>query len=161
MPLCKRSTYGTGFRYLADPVCIAALGIYALARIVLRPLDLETAWMHNYLNDLLCLPLFLPMILRLQTLLHLRSHHRAPRWWEIVQHWLIFSIVFEVILPRYPQMYRTTADPLDSVAYLAGGTLAALFWWRLPQRLARVITTWLADAPQPAPLTMTPDESSS
>jgi hypothetical protein len=35
---------------------------------------------------------------------------------------------FEVILPRFPQYFRTTADPLDVLAYLAGGTLAWIWW---------------------------------
>jgi hypothetical protein len=94
---------------------------------------------HGYLNDLLCLPLFLPLILFVQKLLRLRRHDDPPRLWETVQHAIIFSVIFEVILPRYPQYFRTTADPLDALAYLVGGLVAWLIWRR--SLVARLIAT--------------------
>ncbi|HEV8379101.1 MAG TPA: hypothetical protein VGP99_09640 [Tepidisphaeraceae bacterium] len=38
-----------------------------------------------------------------------------------MQHWAIFSVVFEDILPRLLQYFKSVADPLDVVAYLVGG----------------------------------------
>jgi hypothetical protein len=76
----------------------------------------------------MCLPLFLPMILYGQRLIGLRRHDGFPRWWEILQHWVIFSIVFEVILPRMPNVFRHTSDPWNVVAYLAVGILAGICW---------------------------------
>ena len=109
------------FRYAADPVCVGAVLLYAVNRWALKPHGVGGAFTHGYLNDVLCLPLFLPPILFAQRLLRLRRHDGRPRLWEVLQHWLVFSLVFEVVLPRYPQWFRTTADPLDVVAYLAGG----------------------------------------
>src|SRR6185436_6743501 len=91
-----------------------------------------------------CLPLFLPVILGLQRRVGLRNHDGPPRLWEVLQHWGIFSILVEVILPRFPQYFRTTGDAWDTVAYLLGG-LAAWMWWsgetdrsiRLSFRIAR------------------------
>ena len=116
------------FRYLADPVCITALALYALNRFVLKPHHIGGWFTHGYLNDLLCLPLFVPMILRAQNLLGLRPHNAFPRLWEILQHWLIFSLVFQVILPRFPHSFTSAGDPYDILAYLAGGLLASTYW---------------------------------
>jgi len=117
------------FRYFADPICVSALVIYAANRWLLKPNDIGGTFGSCYLNDVLCLPLFLPMILRVQRWMRLRKHDEPPRMWEILQHWSIFSIVFEVILPMFPQSFRTTRDPMDVVAYLIGGVIAWL-WWR-------------------------------
>jgi hypothetical protein len=116
------------FRYFADPICIAALIIYPINRWVLKPYGLSGAFGTCYLNDLLCLPLFLPMILYVQRRIGLRLHDGPPRMWEILQHWAIFSVLFEAILPRYPRYFRSVADPVDVVAYLAGGITAWLCW---------------------------------
>ena len=118
------------FRYLADPLCIASLSLYTLNRFYLKPHHIGGWFTHGYLNDILCLPLFLPMILRAQTLLRLRPHNKPPQLWEILQHWLIFSLLFEVLLPRLPHTFDTTADPRDILAYLTGGLLAHAFWHR-------------------------------
>ena len=119
------------FGYYADPVCIASLLIYPLNRFVLKPHHIGGWFTHGYLNDVICLPLFLPMILFVQRVIGLRRHDGYPRGWEIVQHWAIFSVVFEVVLPRMGPAFDTTADPWDVVAYAAGGAVAGAWWrWR-------------------------------
>ena len=117
------------FRYLADPICLGAVVIYLVNRLWMKPFGISGTFGQWYLNDVLCLPLFLPVILWVQRRIGLRLHDGPPRVWEIFQHWAIFSIVFEVILPRWPQVFRTTADPWDVVAYLAGG-MGAWMWWK-------------------------------
>ena len=121
------------FSYAADPACFACLLLYPLNRFVLKPHHLGGWFVHDYLNDVICLPLFLPMILWVQRRIGLRRHDRYPRPWEIAQHWAIFSVVFEVVLPRYPRVFRTTADPWDVVAYAVGGTIAGV-WWAFQER---------------------------
>jgi hypothetical protein len=116
------------FRYFADPICIACLIIYPINRWYLKPHHIGGWFTHGYLNDVMCLPLFLPMILYAQRLLALRRHDGWPRWWEMLQHWVIFSIVFEVVLPRLPQWFAHTNDPWNVAAYLAGGVVAEIFW---------------------------------
>ena len=119
------------FRYYADPLCVACLLVYPLNRFYFKPHHIGGWFTHGYLNDVMCLPLFLPMILFGQRVLRLRRHDGFPRWWEIVQHWVIFSVVFEVVLPRMGPAFDTTADPWDVVAYAAGGAGAlAGLWWR-------------------------------
>ena len=123
------------FGYLADPICIGSILLYCLGRWYLKPHHIGGWFIHGYLNDLLCLPLFLPIILRLQSLLRIRRHDLPPTLFEVLHNWVIFSILFEVILPRLPA-YRSTADPWDVVAYLTGGLLAYAYWHR-PRPLAR------------------------
>ncbi len=117
------------FRYLADPICIASLIIYPINRFYLKPHHIGGWFTHGYLNDVLCLPMFVPMILYLQHLLGLRPHRRYPRVWEIVQAWAAFSIVFQLITPRFPKLFITAGDPYDMIAYAVGGVLAG-WWWR-------------------------------
>lgn len=116
------------FRYFTDPVCIACLIIYPINRWYLKPHHIGGWFTHGYLNDVMCLPLFLPMILYAQRLVGLRPSDAFPKWWEILQHWAIFSIVFELILPTMPQLYKHTHDPWNVVAYLIGGIIAGLIW---------------------------------
>jgi hypothetical protein len=114
---------------MADPICITAILLYCANRWLLKPHHIGGAFVHDYLNDLLCLPLFLPIILRIQSLLRIRRHDRPPTLFEVLHNWAIFSILFELILPRLPA-FSSTADPLDVLCYLAGG-LAAHTTWRL------------------------------
>src|SRR5690349_4676630 len=116
------------FRYLGDPICAGSLVLYLVGRWILRPHHLGGAFVQGYLNDVLCLPLFLPMILLIQRRIGLRRHDLPPRLWEVLQHWMIFSVLFEVVLPQFPGHFTTTADPLDVVAYLAGGLVAWAIW---------------------------------
>ena len=125
------------FRYLADPVCLTSLAVYSTNRWLLKPWDLSGEFGRFYLNDVLCLPLLLPMILYAQRLVGLRHTDAFPRPWEVLQHAAVFSIVFELILPSLPNAFRSTADPYDVVAYLAGG-LAALLVWSRPRTVVRL-----------------------
>lgn len=128
------------FRYVADPICVGSVLLYAANRWFLKPHHIGGAFTHGYLNDVICLPLFLPPILYAQRLVGLRKHDGYPRLWEVLQHWVIFSIVFEVVIPRFPKYFRSTADPLDVVAYLAGGLVAWLYW---------IAVAWHARTEQP------------
>ena len=122
-----------GFRYCLDPVCLGALCVYLSNRLVLKPLWGGTiTFFRDYCNDMLCIPLFLPPVLMADRLLRLRRHDHPPTAFELALHWAIWSVCFELIAPRFPEIWRTTADPLDVVAYGAGAAIAGLCWgsWR-------------------------------
>jgi hypothetical protein len=119
---------GRQFRYLADPVCMVALIIYAINRFILKPHHIGGWFTHGYLNDVLCLPLFVPMVLYAEHLVRLRPHFGHPRAWEILQIGAGFTLVFQVIIPRYPETFVTAGDPYDILAYLAGGIVAWICW---------------------------------
>ena len=116
------------FQYLADPVCITSLILYVINRYVLKPHHIGGWFTHGYLNDVLCLPLFIPMILYAQHLIGLRRHAEFPRKWEILQNWAAFTFVFQVVIPRYPKTFIAAGDPYDILAYLAGGIIAGAYW---------------------------------
>jgi hypothetical protein len=132
------------FRCRFDFLTAGSIVGWAVNRWVLKPNHIGGAFTQGYLNDVICLPLFLPIILLVQRLLKFRENDNPPRAWEIVQHAIIFSIVFEVILPRYPEHFRTTADPLDAVAYLAGGLGAWPIWHS--HGVSFAIRKWLSQA---------------
>ena len=95
--------------------------------------------MHDYLNDVLCLPLFLPIILRVQSLLGLRRYDFPPTLFEVLQNWVVFSILYEVILPRI-SVFDSTGDPWDVAAYLLGG-LVAFTWWNRSRTALKELRT--------------------
>jgi hypothetical protein len=127
------------FGYIADPACVVSLVLYALNRYFLRPHHIGGSFTHGYFNDVLCLPLFVPMILYSQHLIGLRKHFGFPRPWEIFQNWLVFTVVFQVLIPRFPKTFIAAGDPYDILAYLAGGIIAGFYWSspHIPRRPAR------------------------
>jgi hypothetical protein len=139
------------FRYFADPVCVGALIRYAVNRFVLKPNGAGGVFVRWYLNDLLCLPLLLPMVLYAQRRIGLRRCDAYPRTWEMLQHWLVFSVVFEWIVPSFPAWFRSTADPLDVVAYLVGG-IGALLWWKHRQRIVVTCRRFYDPGGEPVPV---------
>ena len=116
------------FRYLADPVCILSLVLYASNRYVFKPHHIGGWFTHGYLNDVLCLPLFVPIILFAEHVIGLRKHYGFPRVWEIFQTWAVFTFVFQVVVPRFPKVFVAAGDPYDMIAYAAGGVLAGILW---------------------------------
>ena len=119
------------FLYWLDPICLGSIGLFAVNRWILKPHHIGGAFTQGYLNDVICLPLFLPLILGVQRSLGVRRHNGSPRLWEVIQHAIVFSIIFEMILPRYPHIWRTTADPLDAFCYFFGGIVAWVIWRRV------------------------------
>jgi hypothetical protein len=101
--------------------------IYLLNRFVLKPHHIGGWFTHEYLNDVLCLPIFLPIILRLQSSLGIRRHDLPPTFFEVIQNWAVFTLVYQLLLPRFP-VFVTAGDPWDSLAYLVGGMAAYVYW---------------------------------
>src|SRR5687768_1767088 len=86
------------FRYLRDPVFLAAVTLYLCNRWLLKPLtageeagSAGARFVHGYFADLLCVPFLLPPVLRLHRLLGLRRHDGAPTFQELLLHVAIWS----------------------------------------------------------------------
>jgi len=119
------------FSYWRDPLfLIAALG-YALNRWLIKPLTLSP-FLHGHFNDLLVIPAALPLVLWMQRFTRLRQHDMPPTWAEIGCHLAIWSVICEVIGPRW--LHHGTADIWDVAAYGAGAIVAGLWWNRSMQR---------------------------
>ena len=134
------------FQYIADPICIACLIIYPINRFFLKPHHIGGWFTHGYLNDVMCLPLFVPMILYVEHLLGIRRHRDFPRLWEVFQAFVAFTIVFQAITPRFPRTFTSAGDPWDILAYFAGGAIG-YFYWSCVRRSRKTSPTSLASIP--------------
>jgi hypothetical protein len=116
------------FRYLRDPAFLACLAAYLLNKLVLKS-HTANAFVHGYLNDCICLPLWIPLMLAGMRLSGLRRHDLPPRAHEILIPLLLWSWVFEVALPQTALFAGiATADHLDVLSYTAGAIAGALAW---------------------------------
>lgn len=115
------------FRYLGDGLFQVAFILYALNRWVLKP-QVSDGFLHSHFNDLLLLPCALPVMLLVHRKLSLRTDDGPPTAGEIALHLAIWSILFELIGPRW--MSHATGDPRDIVAYFIGALIAGLWWNR-------------------------------
>ncbi|MEZ4886113.1 MAG: hypothetical protein R3E32_15365 [Chitinophagales bacterium] len=79
-------------------------------------------YIHAYLDDLLCFPIVLTIILFLLREIYQNPNYRFTPL-QIVFALAYFSLAFEVVLPYFSANYR--GDILDVVAYVVG---AVIFW---------------------------------
>lgn len=84
-----------------------------LAQVYIWPL-------HTHLDDLLCLPISLTIILAAERLYFQNPEFILPRRY-IVLAVLLFGLVFEGILPLLSARY--TADIIDVFAYIIGAAI--------------------------------------
>lgn len=86
--------------------------------------------LYAYLDDLLCLPLTLGLILAVQ-----RAYFQHQSMTIPVRHIVLavvaFGICFELLLPLYKPLY--TADIVDVLAYILGAIAFHLFMNKPPQ----------------------------
>ena len=137
------------FPYLRDPLFLAALLLFLVNRWVLEP-GLGWRFLHAHLNDLICLPLFVPLILWSLRRLGWRADDAPPRPVEVLAPFVIFAVVFEAILPAWePFRGRAHADPDDVTCY-ALGALGGCLWWRWRYR-SRSLTGPANSAPGEPP----------
>ena len=95
------------FRYLRDPIFLTCLAAYFLNR-ELEEFGLSPELAQCYLNDLICIPFWIPIMVWVLKKLGLRSHDRRPDVIEIGIPLIMFSVVFEVILPSTATFRFTT-----------------------------------------------------
>ena len=116
------------FAYLRDPLFLACFVAYWAHRW-LAANGMSTSLLRRHLNDVMCIPFWLPMMLWANRRLGLRSHDRSPDAIEIVVPLLIWSALFEVIIPMQEVWHiPTVADPYDVLSYCIGAMAAAAFW---------------------------------
>lgn len=118
------------FRYLKDPLFLTCAAVFIVHRC-LKTFDLSPWWLRFYLNDVICIPFFVPMMVWANRRLGLRRHDEPPEGFEIVIPLLLWAFVFEVLLPyRRDWAVPAVADPYDVFCYAAGALAATLFWQR-------------------------------
>ncbi len=116
------------FRYLRDPLFLPCVATYFLNRFVLKSIW-KTGFVHEHLNDLICIPFWVPIMLFAQRVVRLRGHDAPPQPGEIVIPLILWSWIFEIWLPATGWLGdRCVADYLDVVYYTVGALLAGLIW---------------------------------
>ncbi|WP_406699311.1 hypothetical protein V5E97_10610 [Singulisphaera sp. Ch08] len=116
------------FRYLRDPLFLGCLFVYFVNRWALKP-HWSGGFIHEHLNDLICIPFWVPIMLWVQRRLGLRAWDDPPLAGEIIIPLLVWSWFFEIVLPPSGLVgMRAVADHWDIVYYSLGAALAACFW---------------------------------
>ena len=124
----QTTTETAPFLYLRDPLFRACLVLYFANRWVFKALW-QTGFVHDHLNDLICIPFWVPIMLWGQRRLGLRSPDDPPLASEILIPLLVWSWVFEIILPRSGLLgERGYSDYLDVLYYSLGALCASTFW---------------------------------
>lgn len=122
------------FRYLRDPLFLAAVLAYFVNRFVFKRLWAD-GFVHAHFNDLICVPIWAPVVALGCRICRVRDDV-PPQPWEVLILVVVWSILFEVVLPQHPDWSRwATGDPADVAYYLLGAILASAFWrWRYAPR---------------------------
>ena len=118
------------FRYLRDPLFLACVVIYFVNRFVLKRVW-ETGFVHEHLNDLICIPFWVPIMLWIERRVGLRRDDGPPEAIEIIIPLVVWSWVFEIVLPRTELFGRYCVADHRDVFYYAAGALGAAVFWRL------------------------------
>jgi hypothetical protein len=122
------------FLYLRDRFFLAACALYAVNRLLIKPLA-PGSFFGCWGSDLLLIPCAAPVCLWLERRCGVRRHDEPPRAGEILFLVVLWSGLFELIAPHV--IPRATGDGLDVLAYAAGGLVAWLWWNRATIRPSR------------------------
>lgn len=119
------------FGYLRDRVFLFCVVVYILSW-VLRHVGVHGWLLDGYLNDLLCVGFWVPIMLMGMRRVGWRRHDGMPTAGEVLMAVAVWSWMYEWWLPRvWDWPTPMVADPFDVTAYAVGGFLAMLAWrWR-------------------------------
>ncbi len=116
------------YRYLRDPLFVFCFALYFANRWLFKPW-LPNTFSQCYLNDLICIPFWVPIMLYLMRRFHLRLNDAPPQSYEILIPLLLWSFLFELLLPSTSLFQgRAISDHVDILFYSLGGLVASLFW---------------------------------
>jgi hypothetical protein len=126
------------FGYLKDPLFLCCFVAYWPHRW-LAAHGMSMPLLRAHLNDLICIPFFVPMMLWVERQVGLRRHDRPPNTVEVIVPLVIIAFAFEVVLPSDREWrVPTIADPKDVLAYCVGALLSVIIWnWRYRARNVR------------------------
>ncbi|HAI12106.1 MAG TPA: hypothetical protein DCM28_10410 [Phycisphaerales bacterium] len=130
------------FSYLRDRLFLICVGIYFLNRM-LESVQWSHTYLRWYLNDLLLVPIFVPIMLWCMRKLKLRKHDLAPSLLEIGMLVLVIGLVFEGISPYLPVLKDvSTPDINDLICYALGGVMSLGYWcWVTGEYTSQTIET--------------------
>jgi hypothetical protein len=116
------------FRYLKDPLFLFCVVLYFINRWIFKPF-LPNEFSQGYLNDVICIPFWVPIMLFLMKKMHLRKSDAPPAAHEILIPLVLWSWVFEAYLPFTAAFkHLATSDYKDVLSYTVGACFAAVLW---------------------------------
>jgi len=116
------------FRYLADPLFLFCLILYFVNRWILKPY-FPNDFSRDSLNDVICIPFWVPIMLFIMRKIRLRTDDVPPRGSEILIPLIFWSWFFEACLPFVPFFkHLATSDYQDILSYTEGALFSAVFW---------------------------------
>jgi len=121
------------FRYLADPLFVGCVILYFANRFLIERL-VAGGFFHNHLNDLICIPFWVPIMVFLLRKVGLRNDDAPPRADEILVPLVIWSAIFEIYLPRVSHFERLAVSDYTDILWYAVGALAASVAWAIMYR---------------------------
>jgi hypothetical protein len=115
------------FGYWRDPVFLLSLAIYVVNRTLIKPnLHQYSPLFHGHLDDILTVPVALPIYLLVYRWIGFRPDNEPPRWWEVALHVAVWIVFFEWFGPRI--LHHGVGDPLDNWCIAGGGVVAWALW---------------------------------
>ena len=118
------------YRISRDVVFWVGLSLY-LVQSAMESVGWELPLTRGYVNDFVCVPIWLPVVVAVQTTLRLRPSAGPPTTTEAGITVGVWAFVFEVWFPRTALLSAyTTSDRWDVVAYSAGAIIANIIWRR-------------------------------
>jgi hypothetical protein len=116
------------FAYLRDPLFLFCFFTYWVHRW-LAGHDMSTPLLQSHLNDLICIPFWVPIMLWIERRLGLRRHDHPPDAIEITIPLVILAAAFEAVIPSRSEWHvPTVPDPKDVLAYCIGSLAGVTIW---------------------------------
>jgi hypothetical protein len=126
------------FLYLRDPLFLFCVAVYFVNRFVFKCIW-PTGFVHEHMNDLICIPFWVPIMLFIQRRVGWRNGDYSPQPGEIIIPLILWSWIFEIVLPQTDWFGELcVADHLDVLYYALGALIAAVFWRSWYGRTAEV-----------------------
>ena len=76
-------------------------------------------FVHHHLNNLICIPFLVPIMLYAERKLGVRRHDAVPQWYEVLIPIVVWSLVFEDLLPLHPSSRRLPLSRISSARAVA------------------------------------------
>ncbi len=119
-----------------DALWLGSVALVALNKVWIKPHFAGAFW-HGSLNDVLCLPVWMPVMVWCFARFRWRDA-APPRAPEIAACVLFWSVVFEVWLPQTDIFgHFAPGDPLDVLSYAGGGFVGWVWWEFISKRRIR------------------------
>lgn len=103
---------------IKNPYFIFSCLVFWLNQFFERCLGLFIPWVHEYLDDLVAMPVVLGITLQVYRWIHPHKENFRFSKTHVIIGCLYFSFLFEFLLPRWSEIY--TSDIWDVLAYGIG-----------------------------------------